>query len=229
VAAALAALAFVAAAHAVEFERSASDSYENSYYPLAVGNYWVYKRPNIEGFTLLREEIVGTFEDEGSTCFKTEFRKTVHKDKDDPGSLFVEGKNCYCYVGGSVFNMCVRCERERDREPYWFVPLKMDDPTIAVLKLPKFLKLDQNWVDMPYPDQLTRFTVIGAEEVCLHELNKTFQNCIKVRRDVTLEPRLDGFDWYCPGVGLVKSEFEKFVARDKTEVMRSILVDYHVK
>lgn len=218
----------------VELEFSSHYTYDNErrfpneYFPLAVGNYWIYKRPVPDGYVLLEMRVTGTYRRDGRNCYTVKTTDRRFLNGAQAGTLFFEGENCYCEVAGSIFDVCADCDGRRENEPFSPTFVKINDITTAQLRLPKILKLDTTWMDLPYSEDRTDYQVLGFENVCLHELAKSFDNCVKVKKTVSYEPRMNGFEWFCPGVGLVKDETEKLIVGHEYEAAYGYLIEYRV-
>lgn len=225
---------YQAPAKGIELDFSSHFTYDNErrfpneYFPLAVGNYWIYRRPVPDGYVLLEMRVVNSYERDNHRCYVVKTTDRRFLGGATAGTVFFEGENCYCEVAGSIFDVCGDCDGRRENEPFSPEFIKIIDTTTAQLRLPKVLKLDTLWMDLPYGEDRTTYQVMGFENVCIHELGTVFENCIKVKKNVEYEPRMNGFEWFCPGVGLVKDETEKLIIGHEYEAAYGYLVEYHV-
>lgn len=209
--------------------------YQNPYYPLKVGNYWVYERIMERGTTITEEKVTREFYKEGYQCFVTHYADTLYMGNSKVGDIYAEGDIWSCIKDGNVYEVCRTMIGDRKSIKSMNCSISridLSDPRNYTFQMPKKPLQKKQWFKYPYDeygvyDENTEFLkALGSEDIYIEGLNITFRNCIKVKIIRPQTPLLNNYSWYCPYIGKVK---DQQIETPDVDTIFGTLIKYSVK
>jgi len=176
----------------------------NALFPAPVGASWVYEAETDEGVERIEVSVDAETTDVFGTTARV-VRDTVYVDdemvedtwdwyaQDEAGHVWYLGEDTFEYENGEVVCSCGAWEWGVDDALPGVVMLA--DPQVGDIYRQEFLEGEAE----DYGE------VVSIDET-VEVVAGTFTNCIKTRDRSALDPSLDEFKYYCPGIGTVLVE-----------------------
>lgn len=182
------------------------DPADNDFFPLTVGATWTYEADTDEGHEVINVEVLDeTKEVWGITAVVIRDTVTVDDElAEDTWDWFAaDNDGTVWYFGEET------CEYEDDEcvdtGGSWEAGVDGSLPGIAMLANPK---VGEEYYQEYYEDEAEDYGEVVKIDASADVEAGSFSDCVKTRDTTKLEPDVEEFKTYCPGIGVVLEEEE---------------------